>query len=54
MEDIMTDIRRAIIDEQAGEMGPPTAETRQATGGNPEAGLLSLKPPPQSAPRSAR
>ena len=41
MEDIMTEIRRAVTDEQAGEMGPRTAETRQATGGNPEAGLLS-------------
>jgi cell pole-organizing protein PopZ len=33
MEDIMTDIRRAIIDEEAGAMVLP--------GGNPEAGLLS-------------
>jgi cell pole-organizing protein PopZ len=41
MEDIMTDIRRAVTDEEAGEMAPRTAETRQATGGNPEAGLLS-------------
>src|ERR1700751_1986004 len=41
MEDIMTGIRRAITDEEAGEMVLPTAETKQATGRNPEAGLLS-------------
>src|ERR1700738_2753764 len=41
MEDIMTDIHRAIIDEGAGAMVLPTAETKQATGRNPEAGLLS-------------
>jgi uncharacterized protein len=41
MDDIMTDIRRAIIDEEAGAMVLPTAETKQATGRNPEAGLLS-------------
>ena len=41
MEDIMTDIRRAVIDEEAGAMVLPTAETKQATGRNPEAGLLS-------------
>ena len=41
MEDIMADIRRAVTDEQAGKMALRTAETRQATGGNPEAGLLS-------------
>jgi len=43
MEDIMADIRRAVTDEQAGKMALRTAETRQATGGNPEAGLLSRK-----------
>jgi cell pole-organizing protein PopZ len=37
----MTGIRRAITDEEAGEMVLPTAETKQATGRNPEAGLLS-------------
>jgi cell pole-organizing protein PopZ len=41
MDDIATDIRRAIIDEEAGAMVLPTAETKQATGRKPEAGLLS-------------
>ena len=41
MEDIMADIRRAVTDEQAGKMALRTTETRQATGGNPGAGLLS-------------
>ncbi len=38
MKDIMTGIRRAITDEEAGETVLPTAE---ATGRSPEAGLLS-------------
>jgi cell pole-organizing protein PopZ len=41
MEDILTGIRHAITDEEAGEMVLPAAETKQVTGNNPEAGLLS-------------
>jgi cell pole-organizing protein PopZ len=41
MEDIVTGIRRATTDEEAREVVLPTAETKQATGRNPEAGLLS-------------
>ena len=41
MDDITTDIRRAIIDDEAGATVLATAETKQATGRKPEAGLLS-------------
>jgi hypothetical protein len=54
MEDIMADIRRAVTDEQAGKMALRTAETRQATAEIPRPGCSRVKPPPQSAPRSAR